>query len=264
MSYTYENTNLPDLIELRNISTSYDGGKNYIIKDMHLLIEDIPDRGEFIVVLGKSGCGKTTVLKYIAGLMTPYSGEVFIRGKLRDENVPISMVFQEPSALEHYSVLKNVMLPLLYRGVPANEAQDRAMTMIKAVGLEGHEHKYAKFGKLSGGQIQRVVIARSLIANPGMVLMDEPNRGLDNETALQINLLVAGLWEKLQSTIILVTHDIEQAVFLGTHLYIMGDKPAKIIKAIKNDLPHPRTRETMRSKDFLDLRNSVEDFLYDL
>ncbi len=174
------------------------------------------------------------------------------------------MVFQEPSALEHYSVLKNVMLPLLYRGVPENEAAQRAMNMIKAVGLEGHESKYAKFGKLSGGQLQRVVIARSLIANPGIILMDEPNRGLDNDTALQIDLLVGNLWQNLQSTIMLVTHDIEQAVFLGTKIYIMGGRPANIIKEIDVDIPFPRNRETKRKEDFLDLKNKIEDIMYDL
>ena len=169
MGYIFNDTNLPDIIELQDISTSFDGGKTFIIKNLNLLIEDIPDAGEFVVILGKSGCGKTTILKYIAGLTDPYSGSVQIRGRDRSQEVPISMVFQEPSAQEHYTVLKNVMLPLLYRKVLEREAAERAMNMIKAVGLEGHEQKYAKFGKLSGGQLQRVVIARSLIANPGIV-----------------------------------------------------------------------------------------------
>ncbi len=264
MGENFVNTNLPDIIELQDISTSFDAGRTFIIKDFNLLVEDIPDSGEFIVILGKSGCGKTTVLKYIAGLMTPFSGRVLIRGRDRSHEVPISMVFQEPSALEHYTVLKNVMLPLLYRRVPEREAADRALNMIKAVGLEGHEQKYAKFGKLSGGQLQRVVIARSLIANPGIILMDEPNRGLDNETALQIDLLVANLWQQLQSTIILVTHEIEQAVFLGTKIYIMGGKPASIVKVFKVDLPFPRNRETRRTRAFLDLKNEVEDFMFGL
>lgn len=264
MGETFSNTNWPDIIELQDISTSFDGGRTFIIKDFNLLVEDIPDSGEFIIILGKSGCGKTTVLKYIAGLMTPFSGRVLIHGRDRSHEVPISMVFQEPSALEHYTVLKNVMLPLLYRHVPEREAADRALNMIKAVGLEGHEQKYAKFGKLSGGQLQRVVIARSLIANPGIILMDEPNRGLDNDTALQIDLLVANLWQQLQSTIILVTHDIEQAVFLGTKIYVMGGKPAKIVKAFSVDLPFPRERATRRSPSFLELKNEVEDFMFSL
>ena len=260
----FTNTNLPDIIELKDISTSYDKGQSYIIRDFNLLIEDIPDKGEFIVILGKSGCGKTTILKYIAGLKEPTSGQVPIRGRERDRSVPISVIFQEPSALEHYTVLKNVMLPLLYKGVPESEAADRAMTMIKAVGLDGHEHKYAKFGKLSGGQVQRVVIARSLIANPGIILMDEPNRGLDNETALQIDLLIADLWQKLQSTVILVTHNIDQAVFLGDNIYIMGGKPAKIVQHFRVPLPYPRTREIKRSREFLDLAGEIEEYLYQL
>jgi NitT/TauT family transport system ATP-binding protein len=264
MAYIFNDTVLPDIIELQDICTSYDGGNKYIIKDMNLLIEDLPDAGEFIVILGKSGCGKTTVLKYIAGLAEPFAGRVLIHGRARTDDVPISMVFQEPSALEHYTVLKNVMLPLLYRGVSGHEAEERAMNMIKAVGLEGHEHKFAKFGKLSGGQVQRVVIARSLIANPGIILLDEPNRGLDNETALQIDLLIGNLWEQLQSTIILVTHNIEQAVFLGTKIYIMGGKPAKIVEAFDVNIPFPRNRATRRTKTFLELKNRIEDYMYDL
>jgi NitT/TauT family transport system ATP-binding protein len=259
-----KDTNLPEIIELQDISTSFDVGKTFIVKNFNLLIEDIPDAGEFVVILGKSGCGKTTILKYIAGLTNPTSGRVLIRGRDRSHEVPISMVFQEPSALEHYTVLKNVMLPLLYRHVPEREAAERAMNMIKAVGLEGHEQKYAKFGKLSGGQIQRVVIARSLIANPGIILMDEPNRGLDNDTALQIDLLVGNLWQQLQSTIILVTHDIDQAVFLGTKIYIMGGKPANIVKEFDVNIPFPRNRETRRYENFLDLKNKIEDFMYSL
>jgi len=259
-----KNTNLPDIIDLQDIATSYDNGRSYIIKDFNLLIQDIPDQGEFIVILGKSGCGKTTILKYIAGLMTPYHGQVLIRGKQREEQVPIAMVFQEPSALEHYSVLKNVMLPLLYHGVSEADAAHRAMNMIKAVGLEGQEHKFAKFGKLSGGQLQRAVIARSLIANPGIILMDEPNRGLDNDTALQIDLLVSSLWQQLQSTAILVTHDIDQAVFLGTKIYVMGGKPANIVKEYDVKLPFPRDRETKRSEEFLRLKNSIDDFMFTL
>ncbi|MCI0495627.1 ATP-binding cassette domain-containing protein, partial [candidate division KSB1 bacterium] len=127
MGDNFKDTNLPDIIELQDISTSFDGGKTFIIKNFNLLIKDIPDAGEFIVILGKSGCGKTTILKYIAGLTNPTSGRVLIRGRDRSHEVPISMVFQEPSALEHYTVLKNVMLPLLYRHVPEREAAERAM-----------------------------------------------------------------------------------------------------------------------------------------
>jgi NitT/TauT family transport system ATP-binding protein len=264
MGDTFKDTNLPDIIELQDICTSFDRGETFIIKNLNLLIEDIPDVGEFVVILGKSGCGKTTILKYIAGLNNPYSGRVLIHGRDRSQEVPIAMVFQEPSALEHYTVLKNVMLPLLYRNVPEREAAERAMNMIKAVGLEGHEQKYAKFGKLSGGQLQRAVIARSLIANPGIILMDEPNRGLDNDTALQIDLLVGSLWQQLQSTIILVTHDIDQAVFLGTKIYVMGGKPANIVKEYDVNLPFPRNRETKRTDSFLALKNKIEDFMYSL
>lgn len=254
----------PHVIELQNICTSYDQGKTFIIKDFSMIVEDVPDIGEFVVLLGKSGCGKTTLLKYIAGLAEPFSGRVLIRGRDRRQEPPISMVFQEPSALEHYTVLKNVMLPLLYRGVPEREAAASAMNMIKAVGLEGEERKFAKFGKLSGGQLQRVVIARSLIANPGIILMDEPNRGLDNDTGLQINLLIANLWQQLNSTIVLVTHQIEQAVLLGTKVFIMGGKPASLVRTLDINLPFPRTRDTLHTREFMEIKNRLDDWMFQL
>ena len=138
---TFPNTDLPDILEIRNASQSYDGGKTNILQDFNLLIEDKPNQGQFIVILGPSGCGKSTVLRYLAGLQTPTTGEIFIREKLRTEQDRIGMVFQQYSSFPWMTVLENVALGLKYKGVEKKERTEKAMEMIKIVGLEGHHKK---------------------------------------------------------------------------------------------------------------------------
>ena len=233
------NGEFSEVIGLRNISQSYNDGEDLIIKDLNLSIVNKPNQGQFVVVLGPSGCGKSTILRYIAGLQDPTSGEVLINGKPR-VNEPVSMVFQQYSSLPWMSVLQNVMLPLTLKGTHKKEAKEKAMEMIKVVGLEGHEGKYAQYPLLSGGQLQRVAIARSLISNPNIILMDEPFGALDTNTRTRMQLMLAKIWLQYQSTIIFVTHDISEAVFLADDIYIMGGSPAKIIEIIHVDLPLER------------------------
>lgn len=260
----FENTALPDVIHLKDVSQTYDGGKTWIIRHLDLLIENIPDQGQFVVILGRSGCGKSTLLRYIAGLQTPTEGEVIIDGKRRTEEMAIAMVSQQYSSLPCRTVLQNVTLPLEYHGVPKNEREDRAMEMIRLVGLECHERKFAKSPQLSGGQLQRVAIARSLVANPSILLMDEPFGALDRHTRFQMQMLLLEIWERLQATIIFVTHDEREAVFLGDDVYIMSSNPAQIVKAFHIDLDFHRTRGTKREPRFYQLVNQVEDALDEL
>ncbi len=256
----FANTELPDILELRNVTQRYDNG-NVVIENLDLLIEDQPNVGQFEVILGMSGCGKSTLLRYFAGLQKPTAGEVFIKGQPRKDNDAISMVFQQYSSMHFHTVMTNVMLPLIFRGVNKKEAQQRAMELINVVGLGGHEKKYAQYPALSGGQLQRVAIARSLIANPEIVLMDEPFGALDILTRTGMQLMIADLWQRLQSTIIFVTHDISEAVFLAQNIYIMGGKPAKLIERISVDIPFPRTVATKRSSQFTNLVGQVEDLV---
>lgn len=255
----FQNTALPDIIELRNIEQTYDGGESFVLKDLNLLIEDIPQVGEFIVILGRSGCGKSTLLRYIAGLQKPSGGEVLIGGQPRTDATRISMVFQQYSSLPWMTVLQNVMLPLAFQGVKPKEAREQAMAMIQTVGLDGQECKFAKYPLLSGGQLQRVAIARSLVANPHILLMDEPFGALDTYTRFQMQLLLAKIWETLRATIIFVTHDIPEAVFLGDDVYIMSSNPGQIVQNFHIDLPPQRTRETKRSARFLELVAQIDD-----
>ncbi len=248
-----------NIIELKNISQSYDGGKTWIIRGFDLLIEDKPDQGQFVVLLGASGSGKSTVLRYIAGLQKPTEGEVFIKGKPVSDRLRVSMVFQEYSSLPWMTVLDNVALALEYEGMNKKDRYAKAMEMIELVGLAGQEKKYAQYPALSGGQLQRVAIARSLISNPEIILMDEPFGALDIHTRMQMQDMLIDLWQKFNSTILFVTHDISEAVYLADDVYIMKSPPSKIVEHIDIDLPLRRDHNTKREKHFTELVQSVED-----
>ncbi|MEM7101886.1 MAG: ABC transporter ATP-binding protein [Bacteroidota bacterium] len=258
------NPDYQNIIELRDISQSYDGGKNWIIKDLEFLVEDKPAQGQFVVILGMSGCGKSTLLRYIAGLQKPTEGQVLLHEKPISEEDRVTMVFQQYSSLPWMTVLDNVALSLRYKGVPKKERNEKAMEMIELVGLAGHEKKYAQYPTLSGGQLQRVAIARSLLANPEILLMDEPFGALDINTRLQMQDLLSEIWNKFHSTIIFVTHDIEEAVYLGDDIYIMKYAPSKFVEKIHIDLPFHRTREIKRSPRFIQLVQQVEDAMIEV
>lgn len=256
-----DNAQKQSIIELKNVAQSYDNGETFIIEDFNLTINDRAGQGQFVVILGSSGCGKSTILRYIAGLQKPTSGEVFINGNLRT-NEAIPMVFQQfDSSLPWLSVLQNVQLPLNLRGVHGKEAQERAMKIIEIMGLEGHEGKYAQYPLLSGGQLQRVAIARSLISNPNIILMDEPFGALDTNTRAKMQLMLLGIWTRYQSTVMFVTHDISEAVFLADDIYVMGGKPAKIVKDFHIDIPFPRDREVKHSPIFIGYVAEIEEYM---
>lgn len=258
------NTELPDVLELKNVRQVYkdDSGKeNVVIDGLNLLIEDQPGKGEFVVILGKSGSGKSHILRYVSNLQRPTSGEVLIGGKPIDSDNRIGMVFQKYSSLEHMTVLENVALGLQYRGVPKKEREAKAMEMIVKVGLEGHEKKYAKYPTLSGGQLQRVAIARSLAYDSKILLLDEPFGALDIETRCQMQDLLANIWLNITPTIIMVTHDIAEAVYLGDTIYVMGTNPGNIRKRFVSPLPLERNRKMKRSSEFVKTVQEIEDYM---
>ena len=259
MSIFQDNPGQSNIIEMRGISQSYDGGKNWIIQDLDFLIEDKPDQGQFVVILGMSGSGKSTLLRYMAGLQKPTLGEVLINGKPSKEAERVSMVFQQYSSLPWKTVLENVALGLEFQGVSKADRTAQAMELIELVGLAGHEHKYAQYPSLSGGQLQRVAIARSLLANPKILLMDEPFGALDIKTRLRMQDLLTDIWHKFQSTIVFVTHDISEAVYLADDIYIMKSQPSKIVEHIHVDLPITRNRQTKRDPQYVNLVHRVED-----
>jgi NitT/TauT family transport system ATP-binding protein len=248
-----------NIIELKDISQSYDEGNSFIIKGLDFLVEDKPAQGQFVVILGASGAGKSTVLRYIAGLQKPTDGTVLVKGKPVMEAPRVGMVFQQYSSLPWLTVLENVALPLSYQGVDKSERLARAAEMIELVGLGGHENKYAQYPTLSGGQLQRVAIARSLIASPDILLMDEPFGALDIDTRLQMQDLLTEIWHRIHPTIIFVTHDISEAVYLADDIYMMKPAPSRFVEHVKVDLPLRRDRSTKRTDRYVELVRLVED-----
>ncbi|MCR9286955.1 MAG: ABC transporter ATP-binding protein, partial [Bacteroidetes bacterium] len=255
----FKDTTQNNIIELRNIGQSYDGGENWIIKGLDFLIEDKPAQGEFAVILGMSGCGKSTILRYIAGLQNPTEGKVKIKGNTPENAPRVSMVFQQYSSLPWMTVLENVSLALKFKNISKKDREEQAMQIIQKVGLDGHQNKFAQYPTLSGGQLQRVAIARSIIANPEILLMDEPFGALDINTRLQMQDLLAELWLEFHPTVIFVTHDISEAVYLGDDIFIMKAAPSQFVEHIKVDLPFNRNRELKRDPHFMELVHEVED-----
>lgn len=259
---------LTDIINLVNINQVYDehNPPNIVFKDFNFDIKDIKERGQFITIMGKSGCGKSTLLRYISGLQVPTSGEVYIYGKKRTEKDRIPMVFQQYTSFEWKTVLQNVALPLILKGIDKAEANHKAMEMIKIVGLAGHENKWAKYPILSGGQLQRVAIARNLVVNPQILLMDEPFGALDTVTRKQIQVFLRSIFEnaKIDPTIVFVTHSESEAVFLSTDIIILDSGPASIRHHLKIELPEQRNDSVRYSTEFTDYVNKLGALMEDL
>ncbi len=255
----FKDTPLGNIVELRGINQSYDGGKTNIIHNLDFIIEDKPAQGQFVVILGMSGCGKSTLLRYIAGLQEPTAGKVLVNNKPVGSDNRVSMVFQQYSSLPWMTVLDNVGLALQYKGVSKKERNEQAMELIELVGLAGHEQKYAQYPTLSGGQLQRVAIARSLLANSEILLMDEPFGALDIKTRLQMQDLLSDIWNKYHPTVIFVTHDIPEAVYLADDIYIMKSAPSRFVEHIPVDLPLIRGRQIKRDPRYTELVHLVED-----
>jgi NitT/TauT family transport system ATP-binding protein len=257
-----------DIINLVNITQVYTEHEtqNVVFKDFNLDIKDIPDRGQFITIMGKSGCGKSTLLRYISGLQVPTSGDIFIYGKKRTDKDRIPMVFQQYTSFEWKTVLQNVALPLILKGIDKDEASDRAMEMIKIVGLAGHESKWAKYPILSGGQLQRVAIARNLVVNPQILLMDEPFGALDTVTRKQIQVFLRSIFEnaKIDPTVVFVTHSESEAVFLSSDIIILDSGPATVRHQFKIELPDVREDSIRYTTQFNDYVNKLGSLLEDL
>jgi NitT/TauT family transport system ATP-binding protein len=257
-----------DIINLVNINQVYSDHTppNIVFKDFNLDIKDIKNQGQFITLMGKSGCGKSTLLRYISGLQVPTSGDVYIYGKKRTDKDRIPMVFQQYTSFEWKTVLQNVALPLILKGTAKEEANEKAMEMIKIVGLAGHESKWAKYPILSGGQLQRVAIARNLVVNPQILLMDEPFGALDTVTRKQVQIFLRSIFEnaKIDPTVIFVTHSESEAVFLSSDVYVLDSGPANIRHHIKIDLPQNRNDSIRYSTEFSDYVNKLGSLLEDL
>jgi NitT/TauT family transport system ATP-binding protein len=251
----------PNVLELKGVSKSFvspDGRVFEAIKDVNLTVRDEPGVGEFRVFLGPSGCGKSTILNIVAGLFPPTSGQALVRGApVTGPGPDRGMVFQSYSSYPWLTVLDNVAFGLMLRGVPRRDREGAARTWIKKVGLEGSEKKYPR--QLSGGMRQRVAIARTLAARPQIILMDEPFGALDVQTRLGMQNLINELWEEIEGTILFVTHDIAEAVYLADTIHILSPGPGTIVEEVTVDLPLHRTEDLKNTARFRELETVVLD-----
>jgi NitT/TauT family transport system ATP-binding protein len=233
------------------------------IEDVSFIVEDKPGKGEFISVLGPSGCGKSTILRLIAGLTPqhpPSSGEIRVVGRpVTGPGADRGMVFQDYTSFDHRTVEDNIAFGLECRGVSRRERREQARAWIEKVGLsvERDARKYPH--ELSGGMRQRVAIARSLVLRPRIILMDEPFGALDPATRYAMQDLLVGLWRELEATVFLVTHSIEEAVYLGDRVYLMSPGPGRIVREMAVPPPDRPARVMQREKGFLDIVFDIRD-----
>ncbi|MPZ70727.1 MAG: ATP-binding cassette domain-containing protein [Actinobacteria bacterium] len=206
--------------------------------------------GEFLSVVGPSGCGKSTFLKIVAGLVQPTEGEVEVNGEVVTKPAPSrAMVFQDPSLFPWYTVTQNVAYGLACQGVSKTEASERIGPLIEMVGLRGFDNHYPY--ELSGGMQQRVNLARALAVNPDLLLMDEPFAALDAQTREIMQAELLTIWRQTSKTVLFITHQINEAVYLSDRVIVMSARPGKILDDIQVDLPRPRELAIKRSESFL-------------
>jgi NitT/TauT family transport system ATP-binding protein len=205
--------------------------------------------GRFVSVIGPSGCGKSTLLDLVGGLLRPSGGRITIAGEeVRGPRRDTAMVFQEDSTLHWRTVLENVWFGLEVAGVPKRDRRARAQEMIDLVGLNGFERHRPR--QLSGGMKQRVAIARALVMDPRVLLMDEPFGALDQQTRMILGGELVRIWEATRNTVLFVTHDIQEAVFLSDEVWVMSHRPSVIKEVLEVDVKRPRDQDTFDDSRF--------------
>ena len=224
--------------EIDHLTHVFDEGTEHefkIFDDFSLKVEDKPVISEVVSIMGGSGCGKSCLLKMSAGLMTPQKGDIRIFGQHINEYKSVPMVFQSYSSFHWMTVIDNVALPMVLKGIDKKEAREKAMETLKLVGLEEHARKYANASKLSGGQLQRVSIARCLTSNNKVFFLDEATGALDIKMKREIQDLIIKIAEETEHTIINVTHSLEEALYISNKIFILKPNPCTIFEEMDID-----------------------------
>lgn len=247
------------LIDIRGLTKTYRtrDGDVPSLKPIDLDMRE----GEFISVVGPSGCGKSTLLKLVAGLIPATEGEILIDGKrVTEPPDDVGIVFQSPVLLAWRTVLRNVMMPVEVRGLDKASHLARAKQLLATAGLSDFENKYP--WQLSGGMQQRTAICRALVHDPKIVLMDEPFGALDAMTRERMNLELQRIHFETRKTILLITHSIPEAIFLGDRVVVMTDRPGSIAAIYDVPLPRPRALDMMGTPAFSELAQQVRNHFY--
>jgi ABC-type nitrate/sulfonate/bicarbonate transport system ATPase subunit len=248
-----------DFLSIRGLTRSFPATSKTGAPTLALQATDLDvAENDFITILGPSGCGKSTLLRIVAGLDTQTAGDVFLEGRaIKGPGADRGMVFQSYTLFPWLNVYQNVCFGLRERNLPVSEQKDIADHFIEQVGLRGFESHFPK--QLSGGMQQRTAIARALANNPRMLLMDEPFGALDHQTRELMQELLLGIWEKERKTVLFVTHDIDEAVFMGSRVVVMSARPGRIKLAKTIDLPHPRHYSVKTAPEFSALKAELTE-----
>lgn len=246
-------------IRAEHIDKVYKTGKKSVaaIEDVSIDIQD----NDFVCIVGPSGCGKSTLLRMLAGLDFPSAGNIIVNDrKVTGPGPDRGMVFQTYTLFPWMNVEDNIKFGLKIKKLPKAEQQEIADRYLKIIGLEKFAKSYSK--ELSGGMKQRVAIARALANQPEVLLMDEPFGALDPHTKSMMQLLMREIWVKEHPTVVFITHDIDEAVFLADKIYVMSARPGKMIKRVNVYLLHKRTLDLKDSPEFIKIRKGINDLLY--
>ncbi len=251
-------------LRIRDLGVTYidrSGKRTEAVREVTLDIADKPECGEIIVFLGPSGCGKSTILKAVAGLLVPTWGEILVSGEpVTGVGRDRGMVFQAYTSFGWLTVRDNIEYGLKLRGVPRAERRTKSQKYLEAVGLADFADRYPK--DLSGGMKQRVAIARTLINNPKLVLMDEPFGALDPQTRWGMQSLLLDVSRTEDNTILFVTHDVSEAVYLSDSVYVLSNRPARILHRVDVPFFHERDIALKSSAQFRDVEKKLLDLLY--
>lgn len=241
-------------IEVRDFCLRYETleGSVEAVSDAALTVEP----GEFVSIIGPSGCGKSTLLNALAGFLTPSSGSVTVDGEpVSGPSAERGMIFQQYSLFPWKTVRENVEFGLKMKGLPRSERERQARTLLGLAGLSAFENHYPD--RLSGGMKQRVGIVRALATGPRILLLDEPFGALDAQTRLIMQQILTNMWQRLKISVLFVTHDIDEAIFLSDRIYVMTARPGSIKAEVAVPLPRPRLPAMTLSSEFLGLRRGL-------
>jgi len=245
-------------LEVRGVEHTYVLKKQRIeaLKGIDMSVEE----KSFVTILGPSGCGKSTLLRLIAGLEMPTKGEIYLEGRrVEGPGSDRGMVFQSYTLFPWLTVKENIEFGLVLKGMSRAEREEISSHFISITGLSGFEDYYPK--NLSGGMQQRVAIARALANDPEVLLMDEPFGALDAQTRMLMQEFLLRLWQDSHKTILFVTHDIEEAIFLGDFIFVMTSRPGRFKKIVEIDIPRPRDFDIKVSPEFTEMKKELYDMI---
>jgi ABC-type nitrate/sulfonate/bicarbonate transport system ATPase subunit len=233
------------------------GGVFRAVEPLTLEIES----GRFISLVGPSGCGKSTLFNIIAGLLQPTEGRVLIDGEDATGTIGrVGYMLQKDLLLPWRTVLDNVILGMEIQGVPLRDARERALPLLKKYGLAGFEYLYPN--SLSGGMRQRAALLRTLLFDTDVILLDEPFGALDAQTKLQMQEWLMQLWSDFKKTVVFITHDVDEAIYLSDEIHVMGTRPGRILESIPIALPRPRARTSTLTPDFIAIKERCLNLLH--